>query len=141
MSTFQDELRTNVDKSLLNAKATCGLSNVSTEMTIDKRGGNSDDVDKTAWDVTIILTDNNKRVSKFEVEEMETKIVLTLVLKHVPIISDDDNEIGKIDLLYTTKEIVQTDTALFDATKESVEKEREIASNAAASSVSNDEGK
>ena len=97
-----------MDKSLTNANATFGLSNVSTEMTIDKRGGNSDDVDKTAWDVTIILTDNNKRVSKFEVEEMETKIV-TLVLKHVPIISDDDNEIGKIDLLYTTKEIVQTD--------------------------------
>jgi len=140
MSTFQDKLRANVDKSLTNAKATCGLSNVSTEMTIDKRGGNSDDVDKTAWDVNIILTDNKKRSSKYEVMELETKIV-TLVLKHVPIISDNDNEIGKIDLLYTTKEIVQTDTALFDATKESVEKEREIASNAAASSVSNDEGK
>lgn len=126
-----------MDKSLTNAKATFGLSNVSTEMTIDKRGGNSDDVDKTAWDVTIILTDNKKRLSKFEVEKLEMKIV-TLFLKHVPIISDNDNEIGKIDLLYTTKEIVQTDTALFDATKESVKKEREIASNAM---TSNDKGK
>ena len=137
MSTFEAILQRDSIKSLTNVKSTHGLNKVSTELTVDK-SGKSDDDGRTVWDVTIVLEDSNV-ASVFKVEELEMEMT-NLFLRHLPISSDDGNVIGKIDFLYTTKAIVERNTALFDATKKSAKKEKEITSNATTVPVSNNEG-
>lgn len=137
MSTFEAILQRDSIKSLTNVKSTHGLNKVSTELTIDK-SGKSDDDGRTVWDVAIVLEDSNV-ASVFKVEELEMEMT-NLFLRHLPISSDDGNVIGKIDFLYTTKAIVERNTALFDATKKSAKKEKEITSNATTVPVSNNEG-